>query len=80
MGVVSDSVHERNVMVEEQLGVQLEMYSADGDVQLNVVFHNDLTSGLGEYDIISNGTFKAIIPALEGRYINLNDRYLNGRQ
>lgn len=32
MGVVSDSVHERNVMVEEQLGVQLEMYPADGDV------------------------------------------------
>ena len=73
MGVVSDSVHERNVMVEEQLGVELEMYPADGDVQLNVVFNNDITSGLGEYDIISNGTFKAIIPAMEGRYVNLNE-------
>ena len=73
MGVVADSVYERNVMVEEQLGVKLEMYPADGDVQLNVVFTNDLTSGLGEYDIISNGTFKAIIPAMEGRYVNLNE-------
>ena len=73
MGVVADSVYERNVMVEEQLGVQLEMYPADGDVQLNVEFNNDITSGLGEYDIISNGTFKAIIPAMEGRYINLRE-------
>ena len=73
MGVVSDAVYERNILVEEQLGVQLEMYPADGDVQLNVEFNNDITSGLGEYDIISNGTFKAIIPAMEGRYINLSE-------
>ena len=29
-------------------------------------------SSLGEYDIISNGTFRAIIPATEGKYVNLN--------
>lgn len=73
MGVVADAVYERNIMVEEQLKVKLEMYPADGDVQLNVVFANDLSSGLGEYDIISNGTFKAIIPAMEGRYVNLSE-------
>ena len=72
MGVVADAVYERNVMVEEQLGVHLETYPEDGDMQLNVVFDNDIMSGLGEYDIISNGTFRAIIPAMEGKYVNLN--------
>lgn len=41
-------------------------------MQLNVVFDNDIMSSLGEYDIISNGTFRAIIPATEGKYVNLN--------
>ena len=72
MGVVADAVYERNVLVEEQLGVHLEMYPAEGDMQLNVVFNNDIAGGLGEYDIISNGTFRAIIPAMEGKYVNLN--------
>ena len=42
MGVVADAVYERNIIVEEQLGVHLETYPADGDMQLNVVFDNDI--------------------------------------
>lgn len=70
--MVSDAVYERNIMVEEQLGVKMEMCPAEGDTFVNTKFDNDIMGGAGEFDIIVNGTFMAVLPAMEGKYVNLS--------
>ena len=71
-GVVSQAVHERNVAVEEQLKVKLEFYDdGDGDSVATLV-NRDIQSGLGDYDIVSDGTFRAVSPAVQGKYLNLS--------
>ena len=70
--VVSDAVHERNMAVEEQLDVHMNMYPADGDTDVNEKFNQDILGGVGDYDIIVNGTFMAVQPAMEGKYLNLS--------
>ena len=72
-GVVSEAVHERNVMVEEMLGVVLEMHPEEAGDQVDDVMTRDIQSGLGDYDIVANGTYMAVQPAMEGKYLNLNN-------
>ena len=67
-GVVSDAVYERNVAVQEMLGVTLELYP---DTDVNNTMDLDIQGGLGDYDIVANGTYMAVQPAMEGKYINL---------
>ncbi len=68
-GVVSEAVHERNVAVEEQLSVKLEMLTADNLVD---ALKLDYQTGTVTYEIISMGTSTAITPAIEGYYLDLN--------
>ena len=70
-GAIGSAVYERNVTVEEQLKVSLEMIpnttdSVAADLKL------DYQSGTCEYDLIADGTYKAIIPVIEGCYKDLN--------
>ena len=67
-GVVSDAVYERNVAVQEMLGVVLEMYP---ETDVNSVMDLDIQGGLGDYDLVANGTYMSVQPAMEGKYINL---------
>ena len=70
-GVLSSSVYERNVAVEEQVGVTLNYIPNDADNVANELAL-DITSGLGAYDIAADGTYKAILPVIEGYYKDLN--------
>ena len=71
--MVSDAVHERNVMVEEMLGITLQMHPEEVSDQVDDVMTRDIQSGLGAYDIVANGTYMSVQPAMEGKYINLTN-------
>lgn len=71
LGVVSDAVYERNLAVQEWLKVEFEFYP-ETDATLVVNSQTlDIQSGQGDYDLIANGTYLSVQPALEGKYINL---------
>lgn len=71
LGVVSDAVYERNLAVSEWLGVTFEFYSETDATQVANSQTLDIQGGQGDYDIIANGTYMSVQPALEGKYINL---------
>ena len=72
-GTVSDAVYERNQMVETQLKIKFALVAEDG---LNVASKVDTdiktSSGKPEFDIVVNGTYVAVTPAIEGKYKNLS--------
>ncbi len=70
-GIVSDAVHERNVLVEEMLGVKLAPI-APTSTAVSEVHRLDIQSGDGAYPIVVGATFQSVVPAIEGRYIDLN--------
>ena len=73
LGVVSDAVYERNLAVKERLKVEFEFYPEDdGATAVVDAMTMDIQSGQGDYDLISNGTYKSVQPAMEGKYINLS--------
>jgi hypothetical protein len=71
-GVVSDAVHERNVAVEEQLKVKLEFYDDGTGNNVATLVDRDIKSGLGDYDIVTNGTYLSVSPAVQGSYLDLS--------
>ena len=70
-GVLSDAVYQRNMAVEEQLGVKL-VYIANDDDTVSDKLKTDISSGDGAYDLIADGTFRAIVPVIDGFYKDLN--------
>ncbi|MBQ9779753.1 MAG: hypothetical protein IJW00_02295 [Clostridia bacterium] len=70
-GAISSAVYERNVTVEEQLGVTLNMIPNEDDNVANDL-KMDFQSNAGEYDLVADGTYKAITPVIEGLYKDLN--------
>ncbi len=68
-GVVSEAVFERNVTVEEFLGIKFELIASKNTATDH---KNDVAGGTAAYDIISNGTNTSVIPAMEGNYLNLS--------
>lgn len=71
LGALSDSVYERNLAVEEQVGVKLNFIANDSDTVADAL-GLDVQSGDGAYDLVADGTYKAITPVLEGYYHDLN--------
>lgn len=71
-GNVSDAVYERNQTVMDQLNVKFNLIGESGD-QIATKVDTDIKSSSGEpeYDIVVNGTYMAITPAIEGKYKNL---------
>ncbi|MBE6558722.1 MAG: hypothetical protein E7661_06925 [Ruminococcaceae bacterium] len=70
-GAIGSAVYERNVTVEERLKVKLNMIPNNDDSVSNSL-KMDYTSGTGDYDLVADGTYKAIIPVIEGCYADLN--------
>lgn len=70
-GAISSAVYERNVTVEETLKVKLNMIPNDDDDVANDL-KMDYQSNTGDYDLVADGTYKAIIPVIEGCYKDLN--------
>ena len=73
LGVVSDAVYERNIAVQEMLGgIKFEFYPED-DAKLVVTSQTlDIQGNTGDYDIVVNGTYLSVQPAMEGKYLNLS--------
>ena len=71
LGVVSDAVYERNLAVTEQLKVAFEFYAEDDATKVANSQTLDIQGGQGDYDIVVNGTYLSVQPAMEGKYINL---------
>ena len=67
-GVISDAVYERNLAVQEMLKVEFELFP---ETSVNTAFDLDIQGGLGDYKIVVNGTYMAVLPAMEGKYLNL---------
>ena len=72
LGVVPDAVYERNLAVQEMLGVTFEFFPEDDASQVATSQTLDIQGGQGDYDLVVNGTYMAVQPAMEGKYINLN--------
>ncbi len=66
--LISDSVYERNLAVEDMLDIRFEFY-ASGNVIYDLTL--DIQGGLGDYHIASNETYKTISSTVEGRFLNL---------
>ena len=69
-GVVSDAVYERNELVQDQLKVVFNLIAEDSSVDNKV--SKDIQAGGGEYDLVVNGTYVAITPAMTGKYLDLS--------
>ena len=72
LGVVSDAVYERNLAVQEMLGVAFEFFPEDDATQVANSQTLDIQGGQGDYDLVVNGTYMSVQPAMEGKYINLS--------
>lgn len=75
--LISEAVLTRNSLLETQLGITMECVPNTGDDVAEKLKQDVLTED-GEYDIVVNGTYKSVTPALDGYYVNLSDvPYLN---
>ncbi len=63
-GLISEAVFERNELVRNQLRVKLSFLPSEED-SVATKLENDVASGLGSYDIVVNGTYRAVSPAPE---------------
>ena len=71
-GVISDAVYERNLAVEEYLGVKLGFDSKGSDIDMISTIANLVQSGDKTVDVFVIGTYTAMTPTLAGHYLNLN--------
>ena len=67
-GVVSDSVYERNLAVEDRLKIKLQCNEND-DVIGSLT--KDIQSGLGDFQIVTNHTYTSVPAIVEGKFLNL---------
>ncbi|MCQ2430464.1 MAG: hypothetical protein MJ192_09050 [Clostridia bacterium] len=70
-GLISATVYERNDIVQHQLHVTFDLIPQD-DAYLSDQVNRDITAGSGEFDVVVNGTYRSVTPAMEGKYIDLN--------
>ncbi len=70
-GQIPEAVYNRNMILEDDLKVKLDLIPG---VELEVAgsLDRDIKAGSGEYDIVVNGTYQAILPAMSGSYLDLN--------
>lgn len=83
--VVSSAVFERNSLVEDRLGIQLEIVegsdSRHGGSDINNLLAKTVSSGTAEYDLISNHMSQTTTSVLAGYLHNLNQfEYLDHDQ
>jgi hypothetical protein len=71
-GTIPDAVYERNLAVENQLGVKLAFVEQDNDSTAQGTIGTTVRGGDHSLDIFVIGTYCAISPAISGCYHNLN--------
>lgn len=71
-GVIPDAVYERNVAVENQLGVKLVFKDQATDSIAQSTINTTVKGGDESLDIFVIGTYCAVNPAIAGCYLNLN--------
>ena len=71
-GVISDAVYERNVAVEERLGITFGYTSKNDDTVALPAISNLVQAGDKSVDIFTVGTYVCMTPTLAGHYLNLN--------
>ena len=69
LGTVSDAVYERNLAVENQLGVKLEMIEGDNIVS---TLQTTVRAGDDSLDIFNMVSYESIPLAISGHYLDLN--------
>ena len=72
MGTIPDAVYERNLAVENQLGVKLNFVEKTSDALAQSAIQTAAKSGDRTLDIFVIGSYCAITPAISGCYLNLN--------
>ncbi len=71
-GAISDAVYERNLAVENQLGVKLAYVSRNDDVDVESALQTMVRAGDSSVDIFIFGSYGAIPLAISGHYLDLN--------
>ncbi len=71
-GTISDAVYERNLAVENQLGVELVFVDQSTDAIAQSTINTAVKGGDRTLDIFVIGTYCAMSPAISGCYLNLN--------
>ena len=71
-GTISDAVYERNLAVENQLGVKLVFLDQSTDAIAQNTINTAVRGGDRSLDIFVIGTYCAMSPAISGCYLNLN--------
>lgn len=72
-GIISDAVYERNLAVENTLGVTLSFKDYSDDTAAQSAINTTVKSGDRTLDIFIIGTYCGISPAISGSYLNLNN-------
>ncbi len=72
-GSISDSVFERNLKLETQLGVKLAFTDIVNDTTAQNLIRTMVKGGDDTIDLFVMGTYCAMDPAIEGNYLNLNN-------
>ncbi len=70
--VISDAVYERNVKVEDRLGVKLGFTGSEHDTVTASTIARLVKAGDTSIDIFVIGTYVCMTPVLAGHYLNLN--------
>ena len=71
-GLISDAVYERNLAVEERLGINFSYTTQDDDIEATPAISKLVQSGDQTVDIFTVGTYVCMTPTLAGHYLNLN--------
>ncbi len=71
-GVVSDAVHARNLKVQEQLNVKLAFIPKTDSTSVISAVKADISGDVGDFELVSNGTYLTVQPAIEGCFVNLS--------
>ena len=71
-GVISDAVYERNVAVEERLGITFGYTTKGSDTEALPAIANLVQAGDKTVDLFTVGTYTCMTPTLAGHYLNLN--------
>lgn len=71
-GVISDAVYERNVAVEERLGIEFGYTSKNDDTEALPAIANLVQAGDRTVDLFTVGTYMCMTPTLAGHYLDLN--------
>ena len=72
-GIISDAVYERNVAVENELGISLAFNDYADDTTAQSAINTAVKAGDRTLDLFVIGTYCGVSPAISGCYLNLNN-------